>query len=404
MIGKATRYYLNSYKGLIREIWLLGIVNLINRCGTMVIPFMMLYLTAELHTSLSRAGIVMGLFGAGAIIGSYIGGRLTDRSGFYRIQIGTLLMGGLLFITLSFLKNYLAICICTFVLGLFNEAFRPANSAAMAAYSTPETRIRSFTLMRLSFNLGWAFGAALGGFIAQHSYNLLFWVDGLTNIAAAGMLLLLLPYKAKPKPVVNVVNGEGMDVQKPQPLSIWGDKVFLAFIGISILYFSCFTQLFTNLPVYFKKELGFSENRIGYLSAWNGLLIVFVEMTVIYWLERNWSQRRAVTIGVALHVLAYLVLFVFDVSFGGAFGMMTLITLSEIFAFSVLVNFWMKRTDETNRGQYAGIWTMTWAFSQSAGPFLGSIVAQHLGFDVLWLIVAMISGIAAILYTRIITD
>jgi predicted MFS family arabinose efflux permease len=397
LISRALTYYLNSYKGLSREIWLLGLVNLINRCGTMVIPYMMLYLTTQLHTSISRAGIVMGLFGAGAIIGSFIGGRLTDKSGFYRIQISTLLLGGVMFITLSFLKSYFAICICTFILGAFNEAFRPANSTAMATYSTPKTRIRSFTLMRLSFNLGWAFGAAMGGFIAQHSYHLLFWIDGFTNILAAGMLLLLLPYK---KPVKLDFSGDKVPEQK----SVWHDKTFLAFVAISILYFSCFVQLFTNLPVFFNKIIHLNENRIGFLSAWNGVLIVIIEMTVIYWLERNWSKQKAVVIGVSLHVFAYLLLFLFDVNFLGAFMMMTLLTMSEIFAFSVLVNFWMQRTDETNRGQYAGIWTMTWAFSQSIGPLIAAYVADHHGFKVLWLGIAIVSAIAAILYRQIITD
>ena len=106
----------------------------------------------------------MSLWGIGAFIGSYFGGRFTDKIGFYKIQLFSLFFGGIGFIILGQLQNYYAICVATFLLAMVNEAFRPANSAAMGKFSTDENRMRSFTLMRLSFNLGWAVGAGIGGF------------------------------------------------------------------------------------------------------------------------------------------------------------------------------------------------------------------------------------------------
>ena len=148
----------------------------------MVLAFLILYLINEKGMSLSKAGLIFSFYGIGAVLGSLVGGKLTDLIGFYIVQISTLIFGGLMFIVLGFLNSYLSIAIFVFVLGCVNEAFRPANSAAMAAYSTAENRTRSFSLMRLSFNLGWALGGGLGGIIAAYSYHLLFWIDGLTNV------------------------------------------------------------------------------------------------------------------------------------------------------------------------------------------------------------------------------
>ncbi|HPW86923.1 MAG TPA: MFS transporter, partial [Chitinophagales bacterium] len=134
------------------------------------------------------------------------------------------------------------------------------------------------------------------------------------------------------------------------------------------------------------------------------ILIVISEMALIYWMERNWSQQRAIVVGVLFHVLAYLMLVLFKLSFVGAVVMITFITLSEMFSFSVLVNFWMKRTDDTNRGQYAAIWTMVWATSQTAGPFLGSLVAEYGGFTLLWSLVAALSLLSTVLYARLIRN
>jgi predicted MFS family arabinose efflux permease len=397
MLGKATKYYLHSYKGLTKEIWLLSFVNLINRCGTMVIPFMMLYLTSQQHCTISQAGIVMSLWGIGAFIGSYIGGKLSDSIGFHQVQLMTLALGGVGFIILGFLQNYSTICIFTFILGAVNEAFRPANSAAIGKYSTEKNRVRSLTLMRLSFNLGWALGGGIGGFIAHHSYQLLFWVDGITNISAALLLWKLLPV---PKKEITTEKG----TISTKKISIWSDKQFIKFILISIIFLSCFVQLFTNLSAYFKQELHYSENLIGFLSSWNGLLIVLMEMTVIYWIERNWSQKKAVIFGVSLHGIAYLIVSFFHLSYFGALVMITFITLSEMLSFSVLVNFWMRRTDDTNRGQYAAVWTMTWAFSQTIGPFAGSLIAQYAGFQILWFFIVFLSCLAMLLYTNVIQN
>src|ERR1700730_8719969 len=225
--------YKNAYSGLSRSTWLLSLVMLVNRSGTMVLPFMTIYLTG-IGFSLFQAGIVVGMFGAGAICGGYIGGKLTDKIGFYRIQLITLVGGGFLFILLGLMKSYSLICTFTFILSLVNEAFRPANNSAIVIYSRPETRTRSFSLNRLAINLGWAIGGTLGGFIASFNYHLLFWIDGFTNIIAAFMLYYLL------KPVNLEEKKTGSSIQPLEKISPLKDKKFTTFIGLSILFAICF--------------------------------------------------------------------------------------------------------------------------------------------------------------------
>ena len=155
MLSYTVRTYRNAYSGLSRSTWLLSIIMLINRSGTMVIPFMTLYLTSPaMGYSVGQAGFVFGLFGAGAFFGAYFGGRLTDKIGFYPVQMITLTGGGVLFIVLGQMKTFPLICLFTFLLSFVNEAFRPANSTAIATYSKEENRTRSYSLNRLAINLG----------------------------------------------------------------------------------------------------------------------------------------------------------------------------------------------------------------------------------------------------------
>src|SRR6478735_5837192 len=100
MLQASAQLYKNAYSGIPRPVWWLAVVMFVNRCGTMVIPFMTVYLTTQGFT-LSEAGYVMGAFGAGSIIGSYVGGKLTDRIGSFHVQVFSLLLNGLMFIVLG---------------------------------------------------------------------------------------------------------------------------------------------------------------------------------------------------------------------------------------------------------------------------------------------------------------
>ena len=191
---QAYRYYVDSFKGLSREVWILAGITFVNRAGSMVIPFLSLYLTADMGLSLEQVGWIMSCFGAGSVLGSWAGGRFTDRLGFYDVMIGSLVTSGLAFIGLQFVKGYLPFCEAVFVLTLLMDMFRPAIFVAIRAYARPENRTRAVTLIRLAINLGFSLGPAIGGFIiVTAGYAGLFWVDGMTCLLAAGLLLLALP-------------------------------------------------------------------------------------------------------------------------------------------------------------------------------------------------------------------
>jgi len=383
--------YVNAYSGLSRNTWLLSIVMLVNRSGTMVLPFMTIYLTG-IGFSLFQAGIVVGMFGAGAICGGYVGGKLTDKIGFYRIQLITLIGGGCLFILLGLMKSYALICLFTFILSLVNEAFRPANNTAIAIYSRPENRTRSFSLNRLAINLGWAIGGTLGGFIASFNYHLLFWIDGCTNIVAAILLYNLL----KPAPQL----GKEIIPQKEahEKISPLKDKKFTTFILLSILFAVCFFQLFSTIPVYYKNVYHMSEFYIGMLMGLNGLIIVVIEMVLIFHLESKNKTMIMISNGLMLTSLSFLVYIFLPLHPVTALISVVLVTLGEIWAMPFMNNYWTGRASSHNRGQYAGYYTMAWSLAQVLGPTGGTWVAGHWGFDSLWWISAIICAVTGIFF------
>ena len=136
MLQASVQLYRNAYSGLSKPMWWLALVMFINRSGTMVIPFLSVYLTSRGFT-LSQAGYVLAAFGMGSILGGYLGGVFTDRFGHLRVQIYSLFLNGLLFLVLERMQTFWQITACIFILSSIGEAFRPANSAAVADLSIP---------------------------------------------------------------------------------------------------------------------------------------------------------------------------------------------------------------------------------------------------------------------------
>lgn len=390
MLSTASRIYRDAYSGLSRQTWLLSLVMLINRSGTMVVSFMTVYIVDKegLGWEVWKAGVVMACFGAGSLLGAFIGGKITDRFGFYSLQIGALLSGGLMFITIAYLRQFVPLCIGIFVLSLCNESFRPANSTAIAYYSTPSNRTRSYSLNRLAINLGFAIGSAIAGILADIDYHLLFWVDGVTNIVAAIVMLMLLP-AVKKQTNATLHHLETND-------SPYKDFRYLVFIFMMMLFGICFLQLFSMMSVFFNQQWKLSKSSIGILMSVNGLLIAFIEMVLVYYLEKKRSVLYFIRAGALLTALGYVMVNLVQGSMLTALIAVILITIGEIFVLPFANNYWVSRSGEHNRGSYAALYTMSWSAAHVIAPTFGSQVIQHAGFTVLWWMIGCMCLIVAL--------
>ena len=397
MISATVNLYRNAYTGLNRRMWLLAVVMLINRSGTMVLPFMTLYAKHMGYTT-KQAGFVVAIYGIGSMVGAFFGGRISDRFGFYYTQFFSLFCGGILFITLGLMNTYFSICVSTFFLSMVNESFRPANATAIAHYSTPQTRTQSFSVVRLAINLGWGVGGALGGLLASINYHLLFWVDGLTNICASFLLIWLLPK-------VSLAQQQNLDKEKKtssktQPAH--ADKTFLYFIGLLILFAICFFQLFSTLPLFFKEGLHINEFWIGVVMAMNGILIAIFEMVIVFKLEGKLPYLRLMTYGSLLMAFSFFILNI-PLSSGLLIALLAtlLITFAEMIAMPFMNSYYISRSTEGNRGQYAALYTMAWSAAQVIGSTGGTQIAYAAGYNNLWWIIGGICLLTAAGYNRL---
>jgi predicted MFS family arabinose efflux permease len=382
--------YRNAFGGLSQQVWLLALVMLINRSGGMVIAFLTLYLTQKLGFSIIDAGLVMVLFGVGSICGTFIGGKLSDLIGYFPVQLWSLFLGGIMFLLVSQTQNYYVICVLVFLLSTFGEAYRPANTASIADFSTPETFTRSVSLIRLAINIGWSIGPAIGGFLATRDYKLLFWADGLTNIGAAILVLLFLRGTRRQKTDSQIVKAEINPKDSP-----YQDRTYLIFLFLTTLYAIAFFQLFTIGPLFYKQACQLSEIQIGYILGLNGILVALIEMILIYKIEGKFQKLYLISFGVSLVVVNY-VIFLFTHNYIWLIVGIVFATFSEIFAMPFMNAFSIERSKVHNRGQYSALHSMTWSVAQISAPLIGTQTIAHFGFDALWYILGLFGIISAV--------
>jgi len=398
MLSRLATLYKNSYSGLSKEIWLLSFVMLVNRSGTMVLAFMTLY-CRHLGFSTAQAGWAVSVYGLGSIAGAYLGGKVSDRFGFYPTQFSALFLGGTFFILLGKMESYPSILVCTFFLSMVNESFRPANATAIAHYSHAGNRTQAFSLVRLAINMGWGIGSALGGILASIDYHWLFWTDGCTNILASFLLLLLLPRVRS-----GHLHARQSGLVKPAGIQAapYRDKIFMIFLALQVLFAIAFFQLFTTVPLFMKEGLKLDEFNIGVIMAANGIMIALFEMVLVFSLEGRRAYLSLMTAGSVLMAIAYIIL---NLSWPGGFVIasvfIVIITLSEMIAMPFMNSFYISRSSDQNRGQYAGLYTMAWSVAQVIGSASGAWLANWLGFSGLWVLIFSLSLIAGFGYYRL---
>ena len=371
--------YLDTFKGLSKEVWWLALITLINRAGTMVIPFLSLYLTESLSLELSDVGWIMSFFGLGSVVGSWLGGKLTDKFGYYKVMFLSLLGTGIAFVLMQYVTTFVGFCTGIFFLMLIADMFRPAMFVALSSYSKPENKTRSVTLIRLAINLGFSAGPAIGGLIVTSlGYGGLFWVDGITCLFASILLLQVLnPKKAKVLDELKVEN----------PVSAYSDKAFWVFLIGMMLFGAVFLQYFSTMPLYYKDVHFLSELEIGLLLGLNGLVIFLLEMPLVKWLEDGkYTKSGLMLFGAVLTALSFIVLNLTS-WVGILIVAMMLMTIGEMIAFPFSNAFAMQRAKKGNQGEYMALYSIAFSFAHIFSHNSGMQLVDNLGFDMTWNIV-----------------
>lgn len=382
--------YLGNFKGFTREIWILTFITFINRAGTMVLPFMSKYLKEDLHFSYSQIGTVMVFFGLGSMLGSWLGGKFTDKIGFYKVMVFSLFTSGLSFFILKDVSTFYGFCFGIFGVMTIADMFRPAMFVSIGAYAKPENRTRALTLVRLAINLGFAAGPALGGLIImQLGYKSLFLIDGLTCIIAILIFTILVKEKKKPK---------DLTAEPVAPRSrVIRDRPFWVFLITCVITGILFFQLFTTLPLYQKEQFNLTEFQTGLLITLNGFLVFFFEMPIVAMVEKK-HINKAKMVALGCFGMAISVgLLLFNFWAGILIFVMMIFSFAEMFAFPFSNAFALSRAPKGQEGRYMAVFTMSYSLAHILSGEIGMNMVQVYGYQANWFFMMALGFVGTIL-------
>lgn len=383
------KLYKESFSGLSRDVWYLAVIYLVNRCGEMVIPFMSVYLTNQLGFSKTQTGVVLTCFGLGALMGSNIGGYLTDTIGNFKVMAISLAGTGISFMCILFFTTFYSLSAWMIVTAIFSSMFSPAAFSAVSIWGNPENKTRGFSLLRMAINMGVAIGPALGGFLAYTvGYNWLFIVDGCTCLMAFATLFLLLKHRDH--------KYDAQVVKKKTKQSPFRDAPLLLFLFFNLINMVAFFQILFAVPVYFKEVILMDELLIGAFFTVNGLLVFLLEMPCVYIIEKKNKYFPPMIVGAILIGIAYFCLTLFDDPIWAIAMYSLLVAVGEVINFPLIPSLAMRRANDENQGKYMGVVSMMFAMAFLFAPISGLPVVELIDFDPYWILAGSLSVLSGI--------
>lgn len=371
---------MNPWKGLKdlpHDMWALFFTSLINRSGTMVIPFLALYLTQKIGVSPAEAGMALLVYGAAAFIAAPLTGKLSDKLGALKVMKFALFGSGIIFFLYSFITDYYWILAASFVLAAVNEAFRPANLSLITEIVAPPQRRMAFALNRLAINAGMSIGPVIGGFLTLIDYHYLFYANAIASIIA-GVYFSSIKWSSLAGSEKEKTSEDFTKIK----FAILSDKAFLFFLFAVVPANLVFFQHLGALPLYIVDDLGYTTAAFGLFSAINTVLIIIIEVPLNNWMNDT-PYKKSLIIGALLA----------GIGFGG-FAISTtavplviaivVFTFGEMIFFPITAAYTSEIAPADRRGEYMGYYQMTFSFAFSAGPWLGTVIYQNYGSVILW--------------------
>lgn len=371
--------------------------TMINRLGGFVQVFMVLYLT---HRGFSdtQAGAALGVYGAGAVFGTLVGGWMSDKLGPRLTIVSTLLGSAVLLPFVLYLDNYWAILAVIAFSGAASLAYQPASTSMISLLTPTERHIMIFAMGRLAINLGTTVAPLLGAALVKVSWDFLFWGEALAVVIFSAVAAATLPHRAAPDTRGSAdgsTGSGGKGTPKASYLAVLSDRRYLLFLLAMFVSSVIYIQHISALPLTVK-HLGMGIEVYAAMIALNGLLVITCELLVAKVVQR-WQIRTAVIIGVLLTGVG---MSMYALPWGlAALVIATLVwSLGEIIGYPSLFFAYPAQAGPPHlRGRYLGASNALYGLGSAIGPFVGVMIWNRFE-EGLWLgcgVVGLLAGAAA---------
>lgn len=386
----------NIYNEFPRKFWAVVGVNFIDGVGgTLLFPFFSLYITKHFNVGMTQAGIVLGIFSIFGLIGSMIGGALTDKFGRRKLIIGGLVFSAVSTLSLGLVNQFSVLIPVAMVIGLLSNVAGPAHNAMVADLLPENKRQEGFGILRVVGNMSWIIGPSIGGFVANKSFFALFVIDAVVSCIVAFLFFLFIP-ETKPQGVQAVEKHESLF----QTFKGYGEAVkdgaFMAFLMASILMGLVYGQMYNSLSVYLSKFHNIDPSGYGLLLTISAIVVILFQFSTTRIIKKK-PPFRMMAVGTLFYMLGF-GLFGFISAYWLFAAAIIIITVGEMIVVPTSQGLAANFAPEEMRGRYMAVYGLSWSIPSAIGPGTAGVILDNFNPNLLWYIGAVLCFIASMAF------
>ncbi|MFF2755398.1 MDR family MFS transporter [Psychrobacillus sp. NPDC058041] len=373
-----------------KAVWLLIIGMFINTTGNSFLwPLHTIYMHDYLGQSLSMAGFVLMINAGTGVIGNLLGGYLFDRIGGYKSIIIGIALSLVALLLLNFWHGWPEYIWFVAILGFSGGIIFP-SMYAMVGSVWPEGGRKAFNAIYLAQNVGVALGPALGGIVAANNINNIFIANLLTYVLFFVVALVFYRKMSTPSSGHASVLTEQKKIKQKAP--------FYAMIIVTIGYmltWIVYVQWTTTISTHIL-DLGISLKQYSLLWSLNGALIVLGQPLIKPVINRLEHKIKAqIIIGIVIFMGSFVVV-AFSETYAMFITAMVILTIGEMFVWPAVPTLADKLAPKGREGFYQGIVNSMATIGRMLGPFIGGILVEAYGTQMMILILTSLMVFAII--------
>jgi len=391
------------YQEYPRTFWLIIIGMFIDQLGGMLVfPFFGLYITSKYNVGMTEVGVLFTIFAITGVIGSFLGGALTDKFGRKGIIIFGLVISAASSLMLAFAPTLEFIYFAGAMVGLLGNLSGPAHQAMIADVLPEDKRADGFGILRIVANLAVVIGPAIGGLLAANGYTLLFIIDVITSTITAFIIFLYVP-ETKPE---KVPVQDGQDEQEESIgdvimgyLQVVKDRIYIVFVIGSLLYVLAYMQMNTTLSVFLRDVHGIPARGYGLLLSLNAAMVVLFQFMITRQIKR-FTPLKIMVWGMVIYAVGF--------SMYGYVGSipffvlaMVIITIAEMLVTPISQAIVAKLAPEDMRGRYMAIFGFSWTIPTAIGPLAAGVIMDNYDPNWVWYACGISMMISAAIFARL---
>ena len=378
-----------------RLFWVVVVVSFIDRIGgTLLFPFFALYITQKFNVGMTQAGLLLGMSSFFGLIGSTVGGALTDKFGRKQLILFGLVFSAVSTLAFGLVTEYSILFPLMVVVGLLSSVAHPAHDAMIADILPEKQRQEGFGILRVVGNLAWIIGPTIGGFVANINFFYLFVIDSVISCIVAALIFRVIP-ETRPEPQAHEESESFLQTVIGYRV-VLRDLAFMAFMVAGLLMMVVYLQMYGSLSVYLRDNHNINPSGYGFLMTTSAITVVLFQ----FWVSRTIKYRPPflmMAIGTVFYMIGFALFGIVTAYFLFALNIV-IITIGEMIVVPTSQAIATDFAPESMRGRYMAIFGLSWAIPSTIGPGAAGYILDNYNPNLLWYIGGALCGLSVLAY------